>query len=40
MRLFLPRALAALPQPSIPANLIESHQRSGTPDELLWEEIK
>jgi hypothetical protein len=40
MRLFIPRALAALPQPSIPANLIESHQQSGTPDRLLWEEIK
>jgi hypothetical protein len=24
--------LSALPQPAIPANLIESHYRSGTPD--------
>jgi hypothetical protein len=34
LRLFIRIALSALPQAMIPANLIESHYRSGTPGGL------
>jgi hypothetical protein len=34
MRLFILIGVSLLPQPAIPANLIEGHDRSGTPDGL------
>ena len=37
--LFIRAPIPVLPGPAIPANITESHQRSGLPDGPIWEEI-